>query len=186
MFKLHVCNYWTHRKHKIFNWTKYGTIIEKSTPSCSTYHIFPNFVLDTFFYSSLYCFSCSPPVICPLITFWGLNCHPNNTLLSGSGANELASTQIKPRCVFMQVKICSQLVSVGRVMQEDIAILSPYNAQVAQIRERLSDDSQLKRITVTTITKSQGNTLKSFPLFRSLYFLLLLLFPLLDNANDSC
>ncbi|KAG1934973.1 regulator of nonsense transcripts [Pimephales promelas] len=55
------------------------------------------------------------------------------------------------------VNICSQLVSVGRVKPEDIAILSPYNAQVAQIRERLSNGSQLKRITVTTITKSQGS-----------------------------
>ncbi|XDV27827.1 hypothetical protein PO909_031305 [Leuciscus waleckii] len=53
------------------------------------------------------------------------------------------------------VKICSQLVSVGRVKLEDIAILSPYNAQVAQIRERLSNE--LKKITVTTITKSQGS-----------------------------
>lgn len=55
------------------------------------------------------------------------------------------------------VKICSHLVSVGCVKQEDIAILSPYNAQVAQIRESLSNDPQLKRITVTTITKSQGS-----------------------------
>ncbi|KAK7159588.1 hypothetical protein R3I94_005818 [Phoxinus phoxinus] len=55
------------------------------------------------------------------------------------------------------VTICSQLISVGHVKQEDIAILSPYNAQVAQIRERLSNDSQMKRITVTTITKSQGS-----------------------------
>ncbi|XP_048020759.1 helicase with zinc finger domain 2 [Megalobrama amblycephala] len=55
------------------------------------------------------------------------------------------------------VEICAQLVSVGRVKQEEIAILSPYNAQVAQIRERLSNGSQMKKITVTTITKSQGS-----------------------------
>ncbi|XP_051984818.1 helicase with zinc finger domain 2 [Xyrauchen texanus] len=56
------------------------------------------------------------------------------------------------------VEICGQLVSVGQVRQEDIAILSPYNAQVAQIRESLlSTDQKLKRITVTTITKSQGS-----------------------------
>nr|XP_699251.2 helicase with zinc finger domain 2 [Danio rerio] len=54
------------------------------------------------------------------------------------------------------VEICIQLVTVGRVRPEDIAILSPYNAQVAQIRERLSD-FELKGFTVTTITKSQGS-----------------------------
>lgn len=53
------------------------------------------------------------------------------------------------------VEICGQLLSVGRVRQEDIAILSPYNAQVAQIRDRLK--TQMERITVTTITKSQGS-----------------------------
>ncbi|XP_051555396.1 helicase with zinc finger domain 2 [Myxocyprinus asiaticus] len=56
------------------------------------------------------------------------------------------------------VEICGLLVSVGHVRQEEIAILSPYNAQVAQIRERLlSTDINLKRVTVTTITKSQGS-----------------------------
>uniref|UniRef100_A0A671L5M8 DNA2/NAM7 helicase-like C-terminal domain-containing protein n=2 Tax=Sinocyclocheilus anshuiensis TaxID=1608454 RepID=A0A671L5M8_9TELE len=57
------------------------------------------------------------------------------------------------------VEICGQLVSVGHVRQENIAILSPYNAQVAQIRDRLrrSTDPQMERITVTTITKSQGS-----------------------------
>ncbi|XP_059419292.1 helicase with zinc finger domain 2-like isoform X2 [Carassius carassius] len=58
-----------------------------------------------------------------------------------------------------KVEICHQLVSVGRVRQEDIAILSPYNAQVAQIRDglRKSNDPQMERVTVTTITKSQGS-----------------------------
>lgn len=62
----------------------------------------------------------------------------------------------KGLCVFEQVDICTQLVSVG-VKQENIAILSPYNAQVAQIKEKLR--RQLNGITVTTITKSQGDTL---------------------------
>ncbi|KAI2667799.1 Helicase with zinc finger domain 2 [Labeo rohita] len=57
------------------------------------------------------------------------------------------------------VQICYQLVSVGRVRQEDIAVLSPYNAQVALIRDKLknSTDPLMKTITVTTITKSQGS-----------------------------
>lgn len=64
-------------------------------------------------------------------------------------------------CVVEQVDICTQLISVGGVRPEDIAILSPYNAQVAQIKEKLKKRHQLEKITVTTITKSQGNTLKS-------------------------
>lgn len=62
-------------------------------------------------------------------------------------------------CVVKQVDICIQLISVGGVSQEDIAILSPYNAQVAQIRDKLKERLQRderEKITVTTITKSQG------------------------------
>ncbi|XP_043076767.1 helicase with zinc finger domain 2 [Puntigrus tetrazona] len=56
------------------------------------------------------------------------------------------------------IEICGKLVSAGRVRHEGIAILSPYNAQVAQIRDRLrKSDPQMERITVTTITKSQGS-----------------------------
>lgn len=61
--------------------------------------------------------------------------------------------------VIEQIDICTQLVSVGCVSQENIAILSPYNAQVAQIKEKLEGRQQLDGITVTTITKSQGETL---------------------------
>lgn len=50
------------------------------------------------------------------------------------------------------IDICTQLLQ-GNVMPEDIAILSPYNAQVAQIKEKLCHPN----ITVTTITKSQGS-----------------------------
>nr|XP_055059150.1 helicase with zinc finger domain 2-like [Misgurnus anguillicaudatus] len=55
------------------------------------------------------------------------------------------------------VDICTKLISVGGVRPEDIAILSPYNAQVAQIKENIKGRHQSEKITVTTITKSQGS-----------------------------
>ncbi|XP_063072287.1 3'-5' exoribonuclease HELZ2 [Engraulis encrasicolus] len=53
-------------------------------------------------------------------------------------------------------KIAEELVKIGKIRQEDIAILSPYNAQVANIKAQLMQLGLLK-ITVNTITKSQGS-----------------------------
>ncbi|XP_076125053.1 3'-5' exoribonuclease HELZ2-like isoform X4 [Alosa pseudoharengus] len=53
-------------------------------------------------------------------------------------------------------KIAGLLVNKGGVNQEDIAILSPYNAQVSDIKRRLNK-KKLTQITVCTITKSQGS-----------------------------
>ncbi|TRY66323.1 hypothetical protein DNTS_024319 [Danionella cerebrum] len=87
--------------------------------------------------------------------------------------NSLLKTDVDDRISFLQADIngirksahiifgdirgteTNLLVKLGGVKNEDIAILSPYNAQVAQIRDRL--DCTLKGITVTTITKSQGS-----------------------------
>ncbi|XP_065122965.1 3'-5' exoribonuclease HELZ2 isoform X1 [Paramisgurnus dabryanus] len=55
------------------------------------------------------------------------------------------------------VEICTQLISAGSVRPEDIAILSPYNAQVALIKEKFKERHRPEKITVTTITKSQGS-----------------------------
>ncbi|KAL2090568.1 hypothetical protein ACEWY4_012831 [Coilia grayii] len=53
-------------------------------------------------------------------------------------------------------EIAAGLVRQGCINQEDIAILSPYNAQVADIKKRLLKRG-LPQITVNTITKSQGS-----------------------------
>uniref|UniRef100_A0A8C8A6R2 RNB domain-containing protein n=1 Tax=Oryzias sinensis TaxID=183150 RepID=A0A8C8A6R2_9TELE len=54
------------------------------------------------------------------------------------------------------VRIVTMLVDEAKVEQRSIVVLSPYNAQVSEIREELGKNN-LKQITVTTITKSQGS-----------------------------
>lgn len=70
---------------------------------------------------------------------------------------------------FFQVDIAQKLVETAWINQQNIAILSPYNAQVSDIKENLKEKN-LGQITVTTITKSQGDF--SQPLvFRHFYLL---------------
>ncbi|XP_064160131.1 3'-5' exoribonuclease HELZ2-like isoform X1 [Anguilla rostrata] len=54
------------------------------------------------------------------------------------------------------VGIAVSLVNDGRIRQEHIAILSPYNAQVSEIKKLLRR-KDMDEITVSTITKSQGS-----------------------------
>uniref|UniRef100_A0A3Q2QUV2 DNA2/NAM7 helicase-like C-terminal domain-containing protein n=1 Tax=Fundulus heteroclitus TaxID=8078 RepID=A0A3Q2QUV2_FUNHE len=53
-------------------------------------------------------------------------------------------------------RIAGMLVEKARVDQESIVVLSPYNAQVSEIKEELRK-KKLDNITVTTVTKSQGS-----------------------------
>ncbi|XP_052404760.1 helicase with zinc finger domain 2 [Carassius gibelio] len=91
------------------------------------------------------------------ILFGDIRGEEKSLVVSTARGNENSKANIEE--VKKAVEICGQLVSVGHVRHEDIAILSPYNAQVAQIRDRLkkSTDSKMDKITVTTITKSQGS-----------------------------
>ncbi|XP_053171369.1 helicase with zinc finger domain 2-like [Scomber japonicus] len=54
------------------------------------------------------------------------------------------------------IEIAEKLVKQAKVEQQSIVILSPYNAQVSEIREKLKK-KKMDQITVTTITKSQGS-----------------------------
>ncbi|XP_030643380.1 helicase with zinc finger domain 2 [Chanos chanos] len=54
------------------------------------------------------------------------------------------------------VELCVSLVKEAEVKQEHVAVLSPYNAQVALIRDQLREEG-LCNICVSTITKSQGS-----------------------------
>uniref|UniRef100_UPI003AB08215 3'-5' exoribonuclease HELZ2-like n=1 Tax=Centroberyx gerrardi TaxID=166262 RepID=UPI003AB08215 len=54
------------------------------------------------------------------------------------------------------VKIAQKLVKESNVEQQSIVILSPYNAQVSEIKAGLQD-IKMSGIPVTTITKSQGS-----------------------------
>lgn len=57
---------------------------------------------------------------------------------------------------FLQIDIAEKLVMTAKIRQQSIVILSPYNAQVSEIRDALKK-KKMDQITVTTITKSQGN-----------------------------
>lgn len=54
------------------------------------------------------------------------------------------------------IEIAEMLVKTAKIEQRSIVILSPYNAQVSEIREELKR-KKINDITVTTITKSQGS-----------------------------
>ncbi|KAI3370504.1 hypothetical protein L3Q82_025264 [Scortum barcoo] len=54
------------------------------------------------------------------------------------------------------ISIAEELVNTAKIKQQHIVILSPYNAQVSEIKEELMK-KKMKEITVTTITKSQGS-----------------------------
>ncbi|KAK1902154.1 Helicase with zinc finger domain 2 [Dissostichus eleginoides] len=54
------------------------------------------------------------------------------------------------------IDIAEKLVTKANIKQQNIVILSPYNAQVSEIRDGLKK-KKLDEITATTITKSQGS-----------------------------
>uniref|UniRef100_A0A673G6I2 DNA2/NAM7 helicase-like C-terminal domain-containing protein n=1 Tax=Sinocyclocheilus rhinocerous TaxID=307959 RepID=A0A673G6I2_9TELE len=60
--------------------------------------------------------------------------------------------------IFQQVRIAILLTEAG-IKTKDIAILTPYNAQVSNIRESLIDKG-IRDITINTIMKSQGSEWK--------------------------
>lgn len=60
--------------------------------------------------------------------------------------------------VLLQITIAEKLVKTARIAQQSIVILSPYNAQVSEIRNELKK-KKMEQIPVTTITKSQGELL---------------------------
>ncbi|XP_037620548.1 helicase with zinc finger domain 2-like [Sebastes umbrosus] len=55
------------------------------------------------------------------------------------------------------IEIAEKLVKDAKIEEQSIVILSPYNAQVSEIRDELRKKKNLTKITVTTITKSQGS-----------------------------
>uniref|UniRef100_A0A8C7TZ81 Uncharacterized protein n=1 Tax=Oncorhynchus mykiss TaxID=8022 RepID=A0A8C7TZ81_ONCMY len=53
------------------------------------------------------------------------------------------------------IRLAKALVTESQIEQQNIAILSPYNAQVSEFKKELHEH-KMDKITVTTITKSQG------------------------------
>uniref|UniRef100_A0A672Y8S5 Helicase with zinc finger domain 2-like n=1 Tax=Sphaeramia orbicularis TaxID=375764 RepID=A0A672Y8S5_9TELE len=54
------------------------------------------------------------------------------------------------------VEIAQMLVENAKIQQQGIVIISPYNAQVSEIKMELKE-KKMEGITVTTVTKSQGS-----------------------------
>uniref|UniRef100_S4RTT2 DNA2/NAM7 helicase-like C-terminal domain-containing protein n=1 Tax=Petromyzon marinus TaxID=7757 RepID=S4RTT2_PETMA len=54
------------------------------------------------------------------------------------------------------VRLVSELIKKGSIAEKDIAILTPYNAQANEIQKALEKE-HIKKVTATTITKSQGS-----------------------------
>ncbi|XP_034143471.1 helicase with zinc finger domain 2 isoform X2 [Esox lucius] len=75
-------------------------------------------------------------------------------VVSTEKGNENSKANMEEKDVV--VRLAKQLVTNSKIDQQSIAILSPYNAQVTEIKKELRK-MQLSQITVTTITKSQGS-----------------------------
>ncbi|KAK7915623.1 hypothetical protein WMY93_011384 [Mugilogobius chulae] len=70
-------------------------------------------------------------------------------------------TQLEKRSVMLDIQyrmvdIVTKLTEEAKIGQKEIVVLSPYNAQVYEIKEALKEKG-LKKVHVTTITKSQGS-----------------------------
>ncbi|XP_075384425.1 3'-5' exoribonuclease HELZ2 isoform X2 [Tenrec ecaudatus] len=104
---------------------------------------------------------CRPPSIlghaarasCAVI-FGHLQGHEQSLLVSTDEGNE--NSKANQEEVMQVVRIAKQLTLDRKVEPKDIAILTPYNAQVAEINKRLSREG-VTGVTVSSITKSQGS-----------------------------
>ncbi|XP_007952888.2 helicase with zinc finger domain 2 [Orycteropus afer afer] len=88
------------------------------------------------------------------IIFGHLQGHEQSLLVSTDEGNENSKANLEE--VEAVVRIAKQLTLDRTVDPKDIAILTPYNAQVAEISKRLSQEG-ITAITVSSITKSQGS-----------------------------
>ncbi|MBN3321629.1 HELZ2 Helicase, partial [Atractosteus spatula] len=75
-------------------------------------------------------------------------------VVSTEKGNENSKANIEE--VNQAVRMAELLINDSNICPESIAILTPYNAQVSEIKKRLNR-AQMKKITVSTITKSQGS-----------------------------
>uniref|UniRef100_A0A8C7KD26 Helicase with zinc finger domain 2 n=1 Tax=Oncorhynchus kisutch TaxID=8019 RepID=A0A8C7KD26_ONCKI len=88
------------------------------------------------------------------IVFGNVSGEEVSLVVSTEKGNENSKANMEERDIV--VRLAKQLVTESKVKQQSIAILSPYNAQVAEIKKELRK-MKLDEITVTTITKSQGS-----------------------------
>lgn len=89
---------------------------------------------------------------CPVI-FGHMQGHEKSLLVCTEEGNENSKANLEE--VDRVVRIANQLV-LGGILARDIAILTPYNAQAAEISKKLALKG-IRGMTVSSITKSQGS-----------------------------
>ncbi|XP_054994475.1 helicase with zinc finger domain 2 isoform X2 [Sorex araneus] len=90
---------------------------------------------------------------CPVI-FGHIEGHEHSLLVSTDEGNENSKANLEE--VDKVVHITKELILGRTVQPEEIAILTPYNAQAAEISKLLASKG-LRGVTVSSITKSQGS-----------------------------
>ncbi|NWX22834.1 HELZ2 Helicase, partial [Aegotheles bennettii] len=90
---------------------------------------------------------------CPII-FGHVEGKEQTLMISTEEGNE--NSKANPEEVEQAVRIAKQLTLDGTIQPENIAILSPYNAQVSEINKSLQREG-IRKVTVCTIMKSQGS-----------------------------
>ncbi|XP_071429110.1 3'-5' exoribonuclease HELZ2 [Pithys albifrons albifrons] len=93
---------------------------------------------------------------CPII-FGHVEGREQSLTISTEEGNENSKANLDE--VAQAVRIAKQLALDGTIRPENIAILSPYNAQVSEINKSLLREG-IHRVTVCTIMKSQGSEWK--------------------------
>ncbi|KAM4625518.1 3'-5' exoribonuclease HELZ2-like [Polymixia lowei] len=86
------------------------------------------------------------------IVFGDIKGEEISLVVSTAKGNENSKANFAERDIV--VNLAKKLVENGKVEPQSIVVLSPYNAQVSEIKASLQD---IRGITVTTITKSQGS-----------------------------
>ncbi|NXK92539.1 HELZ2 Helicase, partial [Formicarius rufipectus] len=93
---------------------------------------------------------------CPII-FGHVEGKEQSLMISTEEGNE--NSKANPEEAAQAVRIAKQLALDGTIRPENIAILSPYNAQVSEINKSLLREG-IRGVTVCTIMKSQGSEWK--------------------------
>ncbi|XP_042563908.1 helicase with zinc finger domain 2-like [Clupea harengus] len=88
------------------------------------------------------------------IVFGHIQATEDSLIVSTTTGNENSKANLEEAA--QAVQVARLLIEDSKVLPENIAILTPYNAQVSQINKKLKE-SDIENVTVCTISKSQGS-----------------------------
>ncbi|XP_063044371.1 3'-5' exoribonuclease HELZ2-like [Engraulis encrasicolus] len=88
------------------------------------------------------------------ILFGHIQATEDSLVVSTTTGNE--NSKSNPEEAAQAVRIAKLLIKQSKVSPEDIAILTPYNAQVVRLNQKLKEE-KIENVTVCTIMKSQGS-----------------------------